>query len=66
MECLDLGGKPAFEYTGGDRGWKGDVPVVRLDTGKLRSLGWQPKLSSREAIYRSIRELIADDRTFEQ
>jgi UDP-glucose 4-epimerase len=66
VECLGVGENPVFEYTGGSRGWKGDVPVVRLDTSKLRSLGWKPKLSSREAIYRSLRELISDERTFVQ
>ena len=41
MEVLGLEpGSTAFEYTGGDRGWKGDVPVVRIATGKIRSLGW--------------------------
>ena len=30
-----------YEYTGGDRGWKGDVPVVRLDTERIRALGWK-------------------------
>jgi UDP-glucose 4-epimerase len=64
VECLHLDKVPSFEYTGGDRGWKGDVPVVRLDTGKIRSLGWQPRLGSREAIYQSLQELIADERTF--
>ena len=63
-ECLHLEKMPAFEYTGGDRGWKGDVPVVRLDTGKIRSLGWEPRLGSRDAIYQSLQELIADERTF--
>ena len=29
-----------LEYTGGDRGWKGDVPVVRLNTDRIRGLGW--------------------------
>jgi UDP-glucose 4-epimerase len=66
VECLGLTSNPVFEYTGGDRGWKGDVPVVRLDTRKLRSLGWQASLSSREAVYRSLKELIADERTFLQ
>ncbi len=33
-------GPTTFEYTGGDRGWKGDVPVVRIATGKIRALGW--------------------------
>jgi UDP-glucose 4-epimerase len=64
VQCLGLNPKPSFEYTGGDRGWQGDVPIVRLDTRKIRSLGWQPKLNSRQAIYLSLKELIADERTF--
>jgi UDP-glucose 4-epimerase len=64
VDCLGLTPRPSFEYTGGERGWQGDVPVVRLDTRKIRSLGWRPRLSSREAIYLSLRELIADERTF--
>lgn len=63
-QCLGLDAMPRFEYTGGDRGWKGDVPVVRLDTRRIRSLGWQPKHNSRQAITISLKELIADDRTF--
>jgi UDP-glucose 4-epimerase len=66
VECLGLTERPRFEYTGGDRGWKGDVPIVRLDTKRIRALGWQPKLNSREAIYISLKELIADERTFAQ
>ncbi len=37
-------------YSGGDRGWKGDVPVVRLDATKIRKLGWQPTRSTHQAI----------------
>jgi UDP-glucose 4-epimerase len=66
VECLGLDPGPRLEYTGGDRGWKGDVPVVRLDTARIRALGWQPKLNSREAIHRSLRELIADERILAQ
>ena len=64
VRCLGLDPRPSFEYTGGDRGWQGDVPIVRLDTRKIRSTGWQPKLNSRQAIYRSLKELVADERTF--
>lgn len=63
-ECLGLCKKPVFEYTGGSRGWKGDVPVVRLNTEKIRALGWLPELNSRDAIRRSLGELVADERTF--
>ncbi len=39
-----------FEYSGGDRGWKGDVPVVRLSSKKIRSLGWQQTMNCSESM----------------
>ena len=39
-----------FEYSGGDRGWKGDVPVVRLSSQKIRSLGWQQSMNCSESM----------------
>jgi UDP-glucose 4-epimerase len=39
-----------FEYSGGDRGWKGDVPVVRLSSTKIRSLGWQQTMNCAESM----------------
>jgi UDP-glucose 4-epimerase len=51
-----------YEYTGGSRGWKGDVPVVRFDTQKLRSLGWRNRRTSREALRDSIASMITDAR----
>src|SRR4051812_39446987 len=39
------GVSPNREYTGGERGWIGDSPFIFLDTKKVRSLGWQPKLT---------------------
>ena len=44
-----------YEYTGGDRGWKGDVPVVRLSIERIRSLGWAPTRTSAEALRDSMR-----------
>ena len=55
-----LGVTPEFEYTGGDRGWTGDVPKMRLSIEKLRALGWGPKLSSDDAVRRAARELAAE------
>ncbi len=52
----------AYEYTGGRRGWKGDVPLVRFDTSKLRRLGWSNRRSSVEALTHSIDSMIADAR----
>jgi UDP-glucose 4-epimerase len=51
-------GSVRFEYTGGDRGWRGDVPVVRLSTSRVRALGWRNRLSSREAIRASLKEML--------
>jgi UDP-glucose 4-epimerase len=47
-----------FEYTGGSRGWKGDVPVVRFDLRKIYTLGWQAQYNSEQAFRRSIREML--------
>jgi len=47
-----------FNYTGGSRGWKGDVPKVRLDVSKIKKLGWQAKLNSDQAIRKSIKDLL--------
>jgi UDP-glucose 4-epimerase len=49
-----------FEYVGGSRGWKGDVPVVRLRSDKLASLGWRYRYNSIEALVDSIDANIAE------
>jgi UDP-glucose 4-epimerase len=47
-------GSVKYEYTGGDRGWKGDVPIVRFDVSKLKSLGWRAGRTSAQAVRDSI------------
>ncbi len=60
-ECVGLPReRVAFEYTGGDRGWKGDVPIVRLSTTRIRTLGWRCALGTREALRSSISALLSD------
>jgi UDP-glucose 4-epimerase len=44
-------------YTGGDRGWKADVPVVRLSFEKISRLGWTPKYNSHDAIFASLQSM---------
>jgi UDP-glucose 4-epimerase len=56
----EMGVDPEYTYTGGDRGWTGDVPRMRLSIEKLAALGWSPELSSDAAIRRGARELIAE------
>jgi UDP-glucose 4-epimerase len=51
---------PEYEYTGGDRGWTGDVPRMRLSIEKLSTLGWRPEQSSDDAVRQATRELLAD------
>ena len=43
-------GSVRYEFTGGDRGWKGDVPIVRFDCGKIKALGWRCGRTSEEAV----------------
>jgi UDP-glucose 4-epimerase len=55
-------GSVRFTYTGGSRGWKGDVPVVRLDTGRVNATGWRCGHSSREALRASMAAMVPDAR----
>ncbi|RKD98380.1 NAD-dependent epimerase/dehydratase family protein [Halopiger aswanensis] len=54
----EMGVEPDFEYTGGERGWTGDVPKMRLSIEKLAALGWEPERSSDEAVRRATREIL--------
>jgi UDP-glucose 4-epimerase len=57
LACEAVGIDPAtvsYEFSGGDRGWKGDVPIVRLDTEKIRALGWRGAAPTRVALRRSL------------
>ena len=45
-----------ISFTGGKRGWEGDVPQMLLDTKRIKKLGWQPKYNSMEAIAQAIKE----------
>ena len=47
-----------FKYTGGDRGWKGDVPQFCYDISKILATGWKPKYTSDEAVKQTIRDAI--------
>jgi UDP-glucose 4-epimerase len=51
-----------YQFRGGPRGWKGDVPIVRLDTTRIRALGWRCERTSREALSAAMRLLVDDAR----
>ena len=60
VEVVGTRGTTEFDFTGGSRGWKGDVPVVRLNTDRIRALGWSNRLGSREALRTSMTALLDD------
>jgi len=47
-----------FKYTGGKRGWAGDVPRFQLSTEKMGKLGWKADLTSDGAVRKAIREIL--------
>lgn len=48
-----------FIYTGGDRGWKGDVPRFSYDISKVLNTGWSPKHTSDEAVRQTVKDAVA-------
>jgi UDP-glucose 4-epimerase len=48
-----------FKYTGGNRGWRGDVPQYKYDLKKINSLGWKARYSSREAVRMAVRSILS-------
>jgi UDP-glucose 4-epimerase len=60
-ECVGLApDQVAFAFTGGNRGWKGDVPVVRLNIERIQALGWKCSRSSQEALRESMLAMLRD------
>jgi UDP-glucose 4-epimerase len=58
MEALGIAPETCpMEYTGGPRGWRGDVPFVNLDIAKIGRLGWGPQMNSDGAVRRAIQEI---------
>lgn len=48
-----------FVYTGGSRGWKGDVPRMRLGIEKLKAIGWKPVYTSENSVRETARALLS-------
>lgn len=49
-------------HTGGRVGWRGDVPLIRLQARALRSLGWRPRYTARQAVIATVESLLHDAR----
>jgi UDP-glucose 4-epimerase len=63
--CNKMGVKPESSYTGGERGWIGDNPFIFLETKKVRSLGWKPKLTIKQGVEKTVEYLAANQWLFE-
>jgi UDP-glucose 4-epimerase len=46
-----------IKHTKGNVGWPGDVPIVRIDSNKLRRIGWKEKYNSSMAVQKTIKDL---------
>jgi UDP-glucose 4-epimerase len=49
-----------FRFTGGDRGWIGDVPKMQLAIDKIKALRWKPQIGSRESVQIAVRSMLAE------
>ena len=51
-----------FNYTGGKRGWRGDVPQFQFNVEKMKGLGWSASHTSDEAVQIAIGRILAEDK----
>jgi len=49
-----------FRFTGGNRGWIGDVPKMQLAIDKIKALRWKPQIGSRESVQIAVRSMLAE------
>lgn len=58
IEEMELNAK--IRYTGGDRGWVGDVPEFRYDLTKINKLGWTAPHNSNESVRLAIQKALGE------
>lgn len=56
-QCMGLS-NVRYDFTGGNRGWKGDVPSFQYDLSKIHTAGWMPKYTSNEAVKATIKSIV--------
>ncbi|MEN9841285.1 MAG: hypothetical protein RL376_1085 [Verrucomicrobiota bacterium] len=61
LDELGLAGA-VVRYGAEPRGWPGDSPLVHLDTGRMRALGWAPRYTIEQTLRETVRELALDCR----
>ncbi len=55
------GGSPEIRFTGGEQGWAGDVPTLRVLPERLVSWGWEPHLDSDRAVRVTARAMFREE-----
>ena len=58
MVIDEMGLDARIRYTGGDRGWVGDVPEFRYDLSKINALGWQAAHDSDASVRLAIQKAL--------
>ena len=58
MVIEEMGLRAKIRYTGGDRGWVGDVPEFRYDLTKVNNLGWKAPHNSNESVRLAIQRAL--------
>lgn len=59
--CERLGVTPELRYSGGDRGWIGDNPLIHLDTSRAAAAGWKAQREIRESVIDTVDWLLANE-----
>jgi UDP-glucose 4-epimerase len=49
-----------YRFTGGDRGWVGDVPKMQLSLARMKALGWKPRHGSQESVRMAVQAMLAE------
>jgi UDP-glucose 4-epimerase len=57
----EMGVPATIRYTGGTRGWVGDVPEFHYSLERIHSLGWRARMDSDGAVRLAIREILESD-----
>lgn len=58
MVIEEMGLTASIQYTGGDRGWIGDVPEFKYDLSKIHALGWFAKRDSNASVRIAIQKAL--------
>lgn len=58
IEEMHLSGTE-LRFTGGERGWIGDVPRMQLSLERIKALRWKPQRGSRDSVRLAVRDLLA-------